>query len=346
MRIDVESLKTWVAALLEASGLEPDWAARVAKVYARASSRAVGHHDITHLPGRLSLIASGWINAKGRPRLISDSGALRAFDAEGCLGELACSFLLDEACALAEAHGIGMACARRSNHFLAAEPYVEEGASRGFLCVIYSNTDPCMAGPAGQPNLIGNNPMGYGAARSGGAPLMLDICMAYASLGNLKADAAAGRSLPPHWAIGASGEPTESPVEALKGGSVLPIGRHKGFGLALLGELITAGVAGGAWGPDSPPLSGGVGGHSQSVIAIKPPEIEGLPAFPNRAAALVGRLRQAVPGLRMPGERSRAAEDAAAREGIELGASCYDALCEWSARLGVNVPELSQASGE
>jgi LDH2 family malate/lactate/ureidoglycolate dehydrogenase len=222
--------------------------------------------------------------------------------------------------------------------------------------VIFSNTEAGMSAPDGTVNILGNNPLGFGMRLQppvrptadqgpGLSDFVFDACLAYSSLGNLEAQAGAGETVPAHWGSDVSGRPNTDPQSILSGGSVHPIGGHKGFGLGLLVELLTGVLAGGASG-DQIPAHGGINGHTQTVVAFdlakfgdaRPAGSGILAGASQRAADLANRLKANQPGLRLPGERSAQAKAKAEVAGISVTHETLAALANWSLRLEVSVP--------
>ncbi|GAB6088841.1 hypothetical protein JCM12856_04340 [Spirochaeta dissipatitropha] len=311
-------------------------AAAVADIFYRASLRKLGHHDIHDLPGRLQRL-TGDIN-KANPLFtdVHDFAAVHVFDGDSGLGELCCCHALNSAIARAGKFGIGMSSVRHSNHFLAAYPFVQMGVEAGFITIIYSNTDPSMVGPDCPEAVIGNNPVGFGAPMPnqdstngrGTGGMLLDTSLAYSSIGNLLSLQREGGSIPDYWALNSDCEPTTDPAEAVEGWRVKPIGGHKGFGMALMHEILTGVFSGGETSTDIQ-IPGGMNTHSQTIVAISPP--------PHFSLETLQKQMQAF-GLRLPGTFSTARSLEAAVEGIEIRSEVYTQLAEWSDRLEVEVP--------
>ncbi|SIP87077.1 Malate/lactate/ureidoglycolate dehydrogenase, LDH2 family [Alkalispirochaeta americana] len=329
MDIHQDILRPWITRLLQAAGTDLVSAETIADVFIRSSRRGLGHHDIHDLPHRLELLHSGRINPAPSFTVLRDEPALLAFDGDGGPGELCCSHALEGALQRAGHYGIGLATVRRSNHFLAAYPYVQRGAERGALVLVLSNTDPTMTGPGGTEAIIGNNPLGFGAP--GTPPLLFDSCLAYSSIGHLQTLRREGGSIPPHWALGPDETPTTDPGEALEGWRLRPIGEHKGFGLALMQEVLTAVLAGGET-TTAIQRPGGINSHSQTVIAIAPdgscPE-----SFSRGVKTLEEQM--AARGERLPGA---AGANPGPREEIHVREETWAALEGWSETLGVGPP--------
>lgn len=334
----LETVQAWTLGLLKASGLGDEQAAQAVEVFLRAHRRGVGHHDLSFLPQRLRWLKEEGVNPRPELTLVSSYGATEVWDGDQGLGEVCCTHVTRRSMELARKHGIGFASVRRSNHFLAAAPYAEMGAEEGFFLLVFSNTDPCMAAPGGVSNIIGNDPMGYGIGRTGAPPLILDICMAYSSLGNLRALAAAGEKVPAYWGTDRTGQSTSDPQAILEGGSVSPMGRHKGFGLALMTEILTGVLSGGSTG-NQVRRGGGINTHNQAAIAFHLEAFGGAGEVQDRVQDLSLRLQAQEKNLRLPGERAAVAMGETQEKGFALPEELVTELKNWSQHLGVQSPD-------
>ena len=93
---------------------------------------------------------------------------------------------------------------------------------------------------------LGNNPFGFGLPNPGGDPLMLDMAMSVVARAKIRSAAKAGERIPDSWATDRDGNPTTDPAAAL-GGFLQPVGGHKGYGLALVVDLIAGLLSGAAY---------------------------------------------------------------------------------------------------
>ena len=335
MTLSDGELADWTARLLAASGLSALHAADAADVFRRATLRGLGHHDLSYLPQRLGWLESRAVNPVPTLTKISASPAAEVWEGDGGLGEVLCYHSLRRAIALASSTGVGYVGVRHSNHFLAAEPYTQVGAEQGFLILVWSNTDAGMAFPGQASRQIGNNPLGWGVG-TGHATLSADLCMAYSSLGNLHALAASGTPAPVHWGRGPDGAPTTDPT-ALLAGAVEPIGGHKGLALALLGEVLTGVLTGGATLDEVAP-GGGLRTHNQMILAFDLEAFGGISTVEDRLVSLKTRAHRAGHTLRLPGDRSHTAAQRAKAEGIPIPPELEKTLRQWSEKLRVSAP--------
>ena len=92
---------------------------------------------------------------------------------------------------------------------------------------------------------LGNNPLAIGIPTADGEPVVLDLAMTQSSISRVRQAEAAGRSVPEGWGLDERGRPTTDPSVLLQSWRFLPMGQHKGSGLAFMVDLLTAGLAGG-----------------------------------------------------------------------------------------------------
>ncbi len=336
------ALAPFVVALSQAAGMSAANAAILADVYVRSTLRGVGHHDICDLPLRIAAFREGRMNPDPRITPCGGSDAVEAWDGDNGPGELCAVHVVQRAQALASCHGIGLATIRSSNHFLAAAPYVQMAAERGYLAQVFSRSKLVMGVAGRSQHLIGNQPLGYGTPSGREAPLLLDICLAYASVGSLDAMRRDGRPVPAHWGNDASGVPTTDPAAIMEGGVSHPIGGHKGFGLALLVEVLTAVLSGGPVVDEPHPVHGESGVHAQTAVVIDPMRLLTPGLYEQRVATMLDRIEARAPDIAFPGARSHATRARIEQEGtLQLDDVVLDDLDRWADRLGV--PPLPRA---
>ncbi len=321
--IKIKELEDLIFSILNKAGLKEKYCNWVTEIFMRATYRGVGHHDIYSLPGRIKNINEGRINKN--PDIIKTAkfNALEIYDGDNGLGELNCYFITDRSLELADKYGLGLVSIKNSNHFLAAAPYVELAAEKGYLSLIFSSVGMAM-GIGDSPKIIGNGPMGY-STQSKNANILFDICMAYSSYGKLNAKKKAGEKTPKYWGKDKKGNYTEQPAEIINGGVPLPIGEHKGFGLSLMIELITSILAEGDIGLDKKENNSGT--YTHSIITIKPETVSDK--YKDNIDKLINDMKNKYPQLHIPGEGSYNNKEEIQEKGyFELEESLLNKLSE------------------
>jgi LDH2 family malate/lactate/ureidoglycolate dehydrogenase len=111
-----------------------------------------------------------------------------------------------------------------------------DAADAGYASIIGSNATTTMAPWGGTDARLGNSPIGFAVPNPAGAPFLLDMAISMAARAKIRNAFKRGQAIPATWATDAQGRPTTDPGVALDG-FLLPIGGHKGYGLALMVDL-------------------------------------------------------------------------------------------------------------
>jgi LDH2 family malate/lactate/ureidoglycolate dehydrogenase len=233
----------------------------------------------------------------------------------------------------AEKYGIGIAIMRGSNHFVGSAAYTLMAAERGMLGIAMSNTESIMAAPESKDKVIGNNPWGFAVPTGAGFPLLLDICNAYASFGKFWLYRKNKWKIPPEWGLDGSGKNTTDPAKVIDGGIPLPMAGHKGFGIAILVELLTSVLSGGTITDEVRHPNGKGKGFSQAALVIDIGHFMPVSRFKERTKRMIRHLKKhPVRGggkIELPGERSHRAKQRLMKTGIRLGPSLRRKLESW-----------------
>jgi LDH2 family malate/lactate/ureidoglycolate dehydrogenase len=331
--IPAADLRDVAAALFAALGLSRHDAATAADAALYAQLCGSDSHGLVHLP----LYASGLLDRTIKPQpamRISRNGTCTARIDAGCgCGLVVSHQAMALAIELAGQHGMGAVAVCNSSHFGAAGYYGDLAARRGMIGIAVSNSAPAIAPTGGVTALLGTNPIGIGVPLGDGAPMVLDMATAMVARSRIRQMLAAGQTaIPEGWAIDPDGNPTTDAAAAIAG-SVLPIGGAKGFGLALLVELLSSALA------DGPPgfdityenVVKRPSGTGHFFLAINPAGFAGAAPFAQRAGHVAkvietSRGRTGGPLPRVPGRRSGAARDAGLAQGIAPGPNLRAAL--------------------
>ena len=217
----------------------------------------------------------------------------------------------------ARAQGVVSAAIRRSHHCGAAGHPVERLAQAGLVAMLFSNTPYAMAPWGGSKPVFGTNPLAFACPLPGGAPLVIDLSLSKVARGNIVTAKQRGEKIPEGWALDEHGRPTTDPDAALRG-TMVPAGDAKGTALALMVELLAAGMTGSNFAADASSFldtKGGPPGVGQLIIAFDPK------AFGNGAVERFGVLAQSIAeqaGARLPGTKRLAAREKTQAAGMAV----------------------------
>lgn len=254
------------------------------------------------------------IPALSRPRpgtLLIDAGHGFAYPAL----DLAIRHLPDAA----RQQGIALAGLWRSHHCGVAGLAVEALANEGMVALLFANTPAAMAPWGGRRALFGTNPVAAAFPLPDAEPVVIDISLSRVARGKVMAAAQKGEPIPEGWALDADGNPTTDAGQALAG-TMLAMGEAKGAALALMVELLAAGLTGARFAYEASSFldaDGDPPGTGQLLIAIDPG------AFGPGTTAHLGELAsqvEATDGARLPGRRRQAHRQRIRNEGIPVEA--------------------------
>ncbi len=217
-------------------GLPHADASDVVKVLVQADLFGLSTHGLSRIESYGERLQIAGINATPTITVQSPAAALRLVDGDNGVGPLVGMRTLQAAMEAARQCGIGMAFARGSNHFGPISPYCLFAAEQGFASIIGSNATTTIAPWGGSDARLGNSPLGFGVPNPGGDPFLLDMAMSVVARAKVRNAFKRGENIPDTWATDRAGRPTTDPGEALDG-FLLPIGGHKGYGLALLVDM-------------------------------------------------------------------------------------------------------------
>jgi LDH2 family malate/lactate/ureidoglycolate dehydrogenase len=208
----------------------------VVRILVLADLFGLSTHGLSRIESYGDRLKIGGINARPNIRIECLAPAMIGVDGDNGVGPLVGMRTLDVAIEAAAEFGIAIAFARGSNHFGPISPYSLIAAEKGFASIIGSNATTTIAPWGGSDARLGNSPLGFGVPNPGGAPFLLDMAMSVVARAKIRNAFKRGEKIPDTWGTDIKGNPTSDPKAALDG-FLLPIGGHKGYGLALMVDL-------------------------------------------------------------------------------------------------------------
>ncbi|WP_241749068.1 Ldh family oxidoreductase [Teichococcus aerophilus] len=231
---------------LHRGGMRQEDAEKTARVLVLADMFGVRTHGISRVAQYLARVRVGGIDARADVQVARMAPGLSMVDGRNGVGPLVGTHALEAAMQSAREVGIGAAFASGSNHFGPILPYSFMAAQQGFASIIASNATTTIAPWGGKDTRVGNNPMGIGMPNPGGDPILLDIALSVAARAKMRKLLQQGEPLPEGWAADADGKPTTDAKKGLEG-FLLPMGGHKGYGLAVMVDLLAGLLSGAAY---------------------------------------------------------------------------------------------------
>ena len=287
------------------AGVAPEQARIEAEIMSEADLLGVPSHGVRMLPPLLKAIAEERVTANPQFNYVRQFGAISVLDCDNGPGRYGSDKAMQQATQLAKQFGVGVCLAKNTTHWGRAHAYASRAAKAGFIGICTTNATPTMAIGGAKKAVIGNNPLAIGIPMvNAQEPVVLDMAMSQAAVGKVGTWLREGKTLPGNWGVDAEGKPTND-AKAILGGAVLPMGEHKGAGLAVMFELLTAALAGAAFTQHirSNDSSGVDPLASKIFIALDPAAFLEPAEFPSHANTFIDYLKEEAAPFSYPGER-------------------------------------------
>lgn len=344
--IDADRLVAVASEILVAVGVSAPSSRTVAEALVDADLRGIPSHGLMLIPMYVERLRAGSVSTADEAQVIVDTGAVAVLDAGHALGQLTSDQAMRLAIEKAHTHGVGIVSVRHAFHFGGAFRYVEQAAAAGCLGIALSNTRPLMPAPGGATPVVGNNPVAIGVPRAELDPIILDMALSEAALGKIRLAEAEQRQIPATWATDADGTPTPDPAAAIAG-MLLPMGGPKGYGLAVMVDVLTGVLSGGSFGNRVQGMYADVtvpNDCAHFFLALDVSAFGGSRDFDTAVGALAAQIGDSAlaPGTErvlLPGQREAEVAAAGREHGVNVNASVLEGLRATAALVGVDLAE-------
>jgi LDH2 family malate/lactate/ureidoglycolate dehydrogenase len=349
-RRDLEEL---CAGIFSGLGLPREDAEDSAKILVSADARGIRSHGVARIKRYVDGIRAGYIKGGVAPVALRETPVSLVLDAQGGMGLSLSRRSMERVIAMAKDRGLGICSIRNSNHFGIAGFYSEMAARRDMIGIAMTNTAALGVPTFAREAMFGTNPIAFAAPGLGGDLFSLDMATTTVTRGKIEVAAREGKGIPPGWAVGTDGLATGDPVRLLedmlykRGGGLLPLGGegsalggHKGYGLAVMVDILCAISSGGIFGGavmDSEITSARV---CHFFMALRIDLFRDPEDFKRDISRMLGELRALKPAegasrVYYAGLIEQEAEARCEQEGVPLTDEVWKTLLETAAGLGV-----------
>lgn len=343
-RVEVHKLHRFCTEVLIQSGLMPAAAQTSADVLVMTDTWGTFSHGTGALLNYVHALQAAGIDRSALPEVVAEGPSWTLIDGHSSMGMPSCCMAMKLAIEKARTCTIAWAGVRNSSHFGAAGYYANLAADQDMIGIAMSNADPNMVVPGARAHTIGNNPLAYAVPAGKERPILLDIALSAVAHAKITAMKAEGQSIPLNWITDAEGLPTNDLSKWPAAGFMLPMGGHKGYGLAILVEVL-AGLLTGAgslaemksW-VFAPGEKASLG---QAFIAINVGALLPMEGFQRRVDSMIQQLRQAPRAkgsdrIYVPGEMEWERREDCLKNGIPLPSAVFASLYRAGEECGVD----------
>jgi LDH2 family malate/lactate/ureidoglycolate dehydrogenase len=342
----IQQLEVFAHKLFTAAGLDAEKAEVMAQMLVLTDALGRRTHGLAMLPLYLAEIAKGTMSTTGEPEVLGDTGVVALWDGGYLPGQWLVARAIDHALPRAAQHGIAAVTIRRSHHIGCLAALCLRAVDQGLVAII-TNSDPAgrrVAPFGGCEALFTPDPFAIGYPGTPN-PVLVDICASITTTSMTRQKVAEGKHFDAPWLLDHEGHATADPrvlEHSLPRGSLQLIGGldhgHKGFGLALMVEALSQGLAGHGR-ADAPTRWGG----NTFVQLLDPALFAGREAFAKQMDHLSDQCRANRPidpkhPVRMPGDSAAAQLKQARSDGIHYDAATQAVLKACAQRLDIDSP--------
>lgn len=348
--LDANQLINFTSSLFESAGVPLADARLVATSLVGANLRGHDSHGVMRAPQYLGFLEKGDYQAGVDLKVDHETEAVVSADGQWGLGQVQAHRLLDLVIPKARRQGIAAGAARHCGHIGRLGEYAERAAEEGLILIATVNN--CGAGqrvapPGGVEPRLGTNPLCAGVPTGGDEPLILDFGTSVAAEGKVRSYYFNKQQVPEGWLLDNQGQPTTNPAVLYETplGSILPMGgaqAYKGFGLALVLDLLAGGLSGGRSSYAGAPAARG---NNVVFLALDSNAFAGSETLLGEASQLAAFVRQTprAPGVEsilLPGDPERRTLAQRLAQGIPIPEAHWAKLTEQAQLRGLEIPAV------
>ena len=251
--------KAQIAAILRAWTMTEAAAEETAEILGYADLHGIDSHGMSMLPPYDVWRSEGRLNMQARPSILRETPVSALIDGDGGLGHVPGAFAMRTAIQKAKTSGVGITAVRNTSHFGACGYYGMMAVNAGLIGMVTTSTPGVRVAPTfGAEPRLGTDPWCFAVPAEPGRPFLLDMATTTVAYGRVRNKANENLSTPQGWVVDAQGNPSTDPRDVTeKPGFLTSLGgapeasSYKGYGLAMMADILAAGLAGESF-PSSP----------------------------------------------------------------------------------------------
>src|SRR2546426_49493 len=257
----IEALREFSTRMFLHFGVSKVDAAQAADVLASADLRGIDSHGVARLHSYSDMPPLPRITPLPKIKVLLPPPSPATIDGDNGLGLVVGPHANRFAMDMAERFGSGWVSVQNTNHYGIAGYYVLKALERNLIGWAMTNSTKLVAPLWGAQRMLGTNPIAIGFPGKDEPAIVIDMATSAAAYGKIEIARRRGEPIPKGWAVDSEGRDTSDPNEMVNGGALLPLGSdrerggHKGYGLAVMVDVLCGVLSGANWGPFTPPFA-------------------------------------------------------------------------------------------
>lgn len=237
-RINHNDMRDIGTQILIESGTNIQYAELVINTLVDTSLKGIHSHGINLLPRYVDSINTGKIKPNKSPKTIKDTNTSISISGEYGFGQVATQFAIEQGIKKALKNDMAIVGLHKTNHIGTLGQYNEYASVRGLMCISVCNGGANVAPHGGNKRYLGTNPISFSTPINKNKPLVVDFATSVYPESKIREYRDNNLQLPDNIILDKNGLPSNNPNDFYDGGSILPIGNHKGYGLSLMVEIL------------------------------------------------------------------------------------------------------------
>lgn len=342
IKVKANGLKGFCQEVLVKVGLGEIDAQIVADSLVEANLRGVDSHGVMRLPIYVKRMKMGLISTRPQMKLKRTSPSTALLDGGNGPGQVVALRAMEEAIKIAKETGVGFVAVKNSNHFGTAAYFAMRALQDDMIGFAISHAEADVIPFGGRKPCLGTNPIAIAIPTKGDLPIVLDMATSIVAMAKVILAAKEGRLIPEDWAVDTEGNPTTDPKKVQ---AVRPLGGPKGYGLAVIVDVLSSILTGSAFGVHinrmydnfSEPQAIGHFIGAINIASYIPPE-----EFKERVDQMIQEIKSTPPAegfdeVLLPGEPEAMTEKKRLKEGIPLSKEVYSELKRLGEEFGISL---------
>src|SRR5712675_749638 len=257
----IEVLRDFSTRIFLHFGVPKADAEQAADVLASADLRGIDSHGVARLTSYFELLNEGLINTTPKIKILRSTLSTATIDGDNGLGLVVGPQANNIAMDMAEKAGSGWVSICNTNHYGIVGYYVLQALERDLIGWAMTNSTKLVTPLWGAERMLGTNPLAIAFPAKEEPPIVIDMATCAAAFGKIEMARRRGEAIPEGWGINSAGRGTTNPDDVVAGGALLPLGSdrerggHKGYGLAIMVDVLCGALSGANWGPFTPPFA-------------------------------------------------------------------------------------------
>jgi len=261
-------------------------------------------HGLFRIPGYVASLKSQKVKGNARPsNKFLTQNAIRV---EGDYGfaPTAIKVGMPALIETTEKHGVAVLTITNTHHFAALWHETESLAEKNLIGIACTAYKPSVAPAGAKKPLFGTNPISFAWPRKNNTPVVYDMATSTMAMGEVQVAARDGHKVPYGTGLNKDGEKTDNPKDIANGGVLLTFGDYKGSAIAMMIELLAAGLVGDLFSFEAAKEDNNDGGPARGgefIMALSPQLIAG-DNWNEHSEKFFQQMKD-LDGVRLPGER-------------------------------------------